>query len=61
MLYEDFTDETFELLRKLAAAAQTGTAEDVLLDAFNDETLQNYVMTHLKVRPFGGLLYEIVN
>ena len=49
MLYEDFADETFELLRKVASAVQTGTAEDVLLETFNDETLQNYVITHLKV------------
>lgn len=49
MLYEDFANETFELLRKVAAAMQDGTAEEVILEAFNDDNLQNYIITHLKV------------
>lgn len=49
MLYEDFADETFDLLRKVAQATQAGNAEAVLLEAFNDDTLQNFIMTHLKV------------
>ena len=49
MLYEDFADETFELLRKVATAAQEGNAEDVLLESFGDENSSNYVITHLKV------------
>ena len=49
MMFEDFTDETFDLLRDIANAAQTGDAESVLLEAFNDEMLQNYVIAHLKV------------
>ena len=49
MLYEDFAEETFTLLKKVATAVQNGNAEDVVLDAFNDETLQNYILTHLKV------------
>lgn len=50
MMFEDFTDETFDLLRSIANAAQTGNAENVLLEAFNDEMLQNYVIAHLKVQ-----------
>lgn len=49
MLYEDFQDEVLELLRKVANGMQDGTAEDVLLDAFNDDMTQNYVITHFKV------------
>jgi ubiquitin thioesterase protein OTUB1 len=49
MLYEDFQDEVFELLRKVAAGMQDGTAENVLLEAFNDDFTQNYVITHFKV------------
>ena len=50
MLYEDFADEVFGLIRKVANAQQEGNAEDVLLEAFNDEMVQNYVITHFKVR-----------
>lgn len=49
MLFEDFTDETFELLRKVAAASQTGNAENVLIDTFNDDSVQNFIIAHLKV------------
>lgn len=52
-LFEDFTEETFELLRKIATATQTGTAETVLLENFNDDMLQNYVIAHLRVRITG--------
>lgn len=50
MLYEDFADEVFDLIRKVASAHQDGNAEEVLLEAFNDEMVQNYVITHFKVR-----------
>ena len=49
MLYEDFADEMFGLMRKVANALQEGNAEAVLLESFNDETLQNFIITHLKV------------
>ncbi|KAF2763961.1 cysteine proteinase [Teratosphaeria nubilosa] len=48
-LFEDFADETYELLRKVGAALQTGSAETVLHEAFNDETVQNYIITHLRL------------
>jgi len=50
--YEDFADETFELLRKVASALPAGNADVLLHDTFNDENgPQNYIVTHLKVRP----------
>ena len=55
-MFEDIADVTYELLRKVASALQTGNAEDVVLEAFNDEETQNYVMTHLKVSQRGNTL-----
>ena len=52
MLYEDFADELFELMRNVANGLHDGTAEDILLQNFNDETVQNYVITHFRVRYF---------
>lgn len=48
-LFEDMADETFELLRKLASCLHQSNADAILLEAFNDEELQNSVITHLKV------------
>lgn len=48
-IYEDFADETYELMRKLPEALAVGNAEEVLLEAFRDETVQNYIITHLRV------------
>lgn len=50
MLYEDFADELFELMRKVANGLHDGTAEDILLQSFNDDMVQNYVITHFRVR-----------
>lgn len=50
-LYEDFAEETFELLRNVRSAMQAGNVETALLDAFNNEYLQNNIITHLRV-PF---------
>ena len=50
MLYEDFADELFETMRKVANGLHDGTAEDVLMQCFNDDTIQNYVITHFRVR-----------
>ena len=36
-------------MRKVATAMEDGTADEVLLEAFNDDMLQNYVITHLRV------------
>lgn len=49
MLYKDFEDEFLDLMRKVASALQDGTAETVLLEAFNDDMLQNYIITHFRV------------
>lgn len=48
-LYEDFADETYNLLKKLPEALVVGDAEEVLLQTFCDETIPNYIITHLRV------------
>ena len=50
MLYEDFADELFETMRKVANGLHDGTAEEILMQSFNDDTVQNYVITHFRVR-----------
>ncbi|KAK3636323.1 hypothetical protein LTR56_014279 [Elasticomyces elasticus] len=47
--YEDFADEAFELLRKLGTAMHSGNASEVLQETFNDDMLQNYVITYLRI------------
>lgn len=50
VLYEDFSDMTYELLRECANAVNEGQdAESILYEAFNDEGRQNYIITHLRV------------
>lgn len=49
-LYEDFADELFGLIRSIANAINEGNGDEVLMNAFNDESTQNYVITHFKVR-----------
>jgi hypothetical protein len=49
-LYEDFADELFTLIRSIANAITEGNGDEVLMNAFNDESIQNYVITHFKVR-----------
>lgn len=49
-LYEDFADELFTLIRSIANAIGEGNGDEVLMNAFNDESIQNYVITHFKVR-----------
>ncbi len=49
-LHEDFAEELFDTMRKVANGLHDGTAEDVLLECFNDETIQNYIITHFRVR-----------
>lgn len=48
-LFEDMADETFDLLRKLASSLHASNADALLIEAFNNEELQNSVITHLKV------------
>jgi ubiquitin thioesterase protein OTUB1 len=49
-LYEDFADAVFTLIRSIAGAINEGNGDEILMDAFNDESVQNYVITHFKVR-----------
>lgn len=49
MVYEDFADELFGFMRNLNEAVTSGNAETVLLDGFNDEPLQNAIITHMRV------------
>lgn len=49
MLFEDFADEAYDLLRKCRDTLNTANAETALIEAFNDESLQNYIITYLKV------------
>lgn len=48
-LYEDFADELFTLIRNIANALADNSGDEVLMNAFNDESIQNYVITHFKV------------
>lgn len=48
-IYDDFTFETFTLMRDLSTAMRNGTAEGILLERFNDEHVQNYIITQFKV------------
>ena len=51
MLYEDFRDEAFSLLREMAATLPAvESAQARLLVAFNDENLSMSIITYLKVR-----------
>lgn len=48
-IFEDFADETYDLLKKLPEALNVGNAEDVLHETFSEDTIQNYIITHLRV------------
>lgn len=48
-IFQDFADETYELLKKLPEALSVGNAEGVLLETFSDDMVQNYIITHLRV------------
>jgi ubiquitin thioesterase protein OTUB1 len=48
-LYEDFADQVFSLLRNVAEGMQDGSAESILFDTFNNEEIQNYIITHFRV------------
>lgn len=47
----DFADDAFALLRKLAHVLRTaeGSADDVLLQAFNDQVVSMSIITYFKV------------
>ena len=48
-LYEDFAEELFELMRELGAALSKGDGDALLHEKFNNESIQNCVITHMKV------------
>ena len=48
-LYDDFRDETFELLRDTAASINAQESEAALLSKFNDESLSSAIITYFKV------------
>lgn len=48
-MVEDFADDMFDLLRKIGSTLQTGDPEAALLEAFNDEAVQNNLITYLRV------------
>ncbi|KAK5164317.1 uncharacterized protein LTR77_010012 [Saxophila tyrrhenica] len=47
-LLEDFAEETYTLLRKVANGMQDGTAENALHETFNDDYVQNFIITHIR-------------
>ncbi|KAM0718317.1 hypothetical protein Q7P37_006649 [Cladosporium fusiforme] len=47
-LYEDFADALFAVIWNVANAIDAGNGDEVLLNAFNDEETQNYIITHFK-------------
>lgn len=46
---EEFFDQVVELLGSLSSAMATGTADDVLLETFNDDGVQQYIVYCMKV------------
>ena len=57
-LYEDFADELFTLIRSIANALGEGNGDEVLVNAFNDESIQNYVITHFKVSTITASVHD---
>jgi ubiquitin thioesterase protein OTUB1 len=52
-IYEDFVEEAFGLLQKLANSmgAMDGAVADILLQTFNDYGTAMAIITYFKVRP----------
>jgi hypothetical protein len=48
-IWEDFADEIYSLLRKCMSAS-SANSEAFLLEHFNNEEVQNQIITYLKVR-----------
>ncbi|EME86592.1 uncharacterized protein MYCFIDRAFT_162177 [Pseudocercospora fijiensis CIRAD86] len=49
MVYEDFADTTYELLRELANAVNENVdAVALLLERFNEDIVQDYIISHLR-------------
>lgn len=56
-LYEDFADELFNVIRSIANAINEGNGDEVLLNAFNDDVIQNYIITHFKVKMLPVIIF----
>lgn len=52
-IWIDFAEEAYELLRKLGSSvdAMDGTGPDILLQAFNDQSVAMSIITYFKVSP----------
>lgn len=49
-MVEEFADETLTLLRDITSAVNEGRdAATILMERFNDEFVQNYIIVHLRV------------
>jgi ubiquitin thioesterase protein OTUB1 len=53
---EEFFEEAIDLLKKLADSLPLGTAETYLLNTFNDEGIQAYIVFCMKVSSFAASL-----
>lgn len=50
MMMEDFADAAYDLLREIANAVAEGLdARALLVERFNDDGVQNYIITYLRV------------
>jgi ubiquitin thioesterase protein OTUB1 len=49
-LYEQFADDTFELMQELAASVSVVDGSITLLTAFNDDNRSKSIMTYIKAR-----------
>lgn len=51
-VYEDFFDETFNLLGELASLTPAPVAASTLLERFNDDAVSSAIITHFRVCTF---------
>jgi ubiquitin thioesterase protein OTUB1 len=48
--YEDFVDQTINLLRQIAASLPNNQDDELIVKAFNDEDQSNGIVMHMRVR-----------
>lgn len=48
-ILEDFEEPALDLLKETAATIGALNAEDKLVRAFNDDSIQNYIITYFRV------------
>ena len=56
-MYEDWVEETTQLLEKVASTPVNAT-EAVLMDAFNDLEKANSITQHFRVRYFSSIVVQ---